>query len=76
MSPSENDGPPEYNTWLSQLAERDGGKRALAEPELAMKEALLKSAQTKLQETEASLHEIEKELEEAREEASELSSSG
>jgi hypothetical protein len=56
----------EHQAWLAQLAAEDRRRRALAEPELRRKEALLRAAEAKLEATKGALQEAQAELEQAR----------
>jgi hypothetical protein len=59
----------EHRAWLAQLAAEDRRRRALAEPEIARKEALLKQAQAKLAATHAAIADTRAALDQARREA-------
>ena len=59
----------EHKAWLAQLAAEDRRRRALAEPEIARKEALLKQAQAKLAATQAAIADTRAALDQARRDA-------
>ena len=59
----------EHQAWLAQLAAEDRRKRALAEPEIARKEALLRQAQARLDTTHAAIAETQAALDDARRDA-------
>ena len=61
----------EHQAWLAQLAAEDRCRRALAEPEIARKEALLRQAQARLDATHAAIAETQAALDDARRDADE-----